>query len=167
MSLDFLNLPEWLNHALAIAGDIAVPAFTIVSGIIILILTAVIKKKTDDKVKEYKSLIEILKQLNGKEDPNDKINQLLNKIDDMDKSYTLMTNGIEVIFTNANLPQSVRDKLSTIFAHVKTKDYDALLKEAQEETDKLKEEIKVLTEKLIAQKANTTEETTNINIERA
>lgn len=167
MSLDFLNLPEWLSQAFAIAGDVAFPVFGIISGIVILILMSVIKKKTDDKVKEYKQLIDVLQQLNGKEDPNDKINSLLNKIDEMEKSYTLMTNALEVIFTNANLPQSVRDKLATIFSHVKTKDYDALLREAQAEAEKLKEEIRVLTEKVITQKAESKQETTEVNVQRA
>ena len=167
MSLDFLNLPDWLTHLFAIGSGIAAPLFTILSGIIILILVAVIKKKTDDKVKEYKQLIDVLQQLNGKEDPTGKITELQNRLNDMNNSFLVVTNALEVIFTNANLPQATRDKLATIFTHVKTKDYDALLIEAKEEAAKLKDEVEALRAKLAEQKQATVEDVTEVNVQRA
>lgn len=147
MTIEGLNLPEWLQTALGIANEMVIPLLTTIMSVLILVVTAVVRHKLDDKVKEYKQLIDVLKNIDSK-DATGEVKQLRDKIDDMNKGFTTVVSALELIFTNSNLPVETRDKLSVVFSHAKTNDYAALLQEAKEEAARLKEQVAELTKQI-------------------
>lgn len=167
MTLDNLNLPDWLQTALSICNEMLVPMLSIIMSVLILVVTAVVKKKLSDKISEYKELIEILKTMNDK-DTSVEVKSLQNKIDDMQKGFNNITSVLEIIFTNSNLPIEIRDKLAVVFSHVKSNDYEELLKEAKDETKKLKDQVTELQKQLENKNVVTdTSEEIVVNSERA
>lgn len=168
MTLQGLNLPEWLQTALGITNEMIIPLFTTIVSVLILITTAIVRRRLNDKISEYKQLIDILKNIDDK-DATGEVKQLQTKIDDMNKGFITVVSALELVFTNSNLPAETRDKLLTIFSHAKTNDYEALLEEAKQEAAKLKDQVAELTNQLNGTANNKTTEETNVvvNTERA
>lgn len=148
--LGAIQMPTWLVDFWTVYGEMITPV--LVTLVTAMLTALALKIRSDAKVNATKAdlQLEALKNVANREDNKPELNALKEEVDSLKQSNVYLAEIINLAFQNTNLSPEIKANLASLYNKMTYGSESELIKQLEEDKQKLEEQIEILKQQTAA-----------------
>lgn len=161
-----LSVPTWLMDFWSVYGGMITPVLVTLLTALVTSLALKIKSEAKTNAAKAELQLEALKEVANREDNKPQLAEQSQKLTDLEKSITYLTEMFNLAFQNSNLTPEIKENLKSLVNKIKYGTEEDLVKELELQKAQLEEQLEVLKKELENKITTVVEEKTTKRIRR-